>query len=258
MPLAGYSWSVVLVGVATLLFPGECQSTCKGQDGRPGEAGSAGRDGWLGVKGDKGEPAPVSPGANDPQLLLKMKGDFGRQGIQGQLGPKGYAGDLGPIGDPGIPGPQGRTGGAVSQAANPSQQSQSAFSVIRTISTYPAYNQRVTFQSAIVNKPGSHFNINTGEFTCRIPGVYYFVFNAMSKVSMCLRLKSQALENPIGFCDFNNRRSKQVLSGGAVLQLRGGQKVWLEAFKDRQPDSVKNDKNDKQISFNGFLLFESS
>nr|XP_029544821.1 complement C1q and tumor necrosis factor-related protein 9B-like [Oncorhynchus nerka] len=31
--------------------------------------------------------------------------------------------------------------------------------------------------------------------------------------------------------------------------------VWLEPFKDEQPENVKEDKKDKKIVFNGFLLF---
>lgn len=47
----------------------------------------------------------------------------------------------------------------------------------------------------------------------------------------------------------------QVLSGGVVLQLRAGQRVWLESFKDQQLDSDPRDTREKQIIFNGFLLF---
>lgn len=47
----------------------------------------------------------------------------------------------------------------------------------------------------------------------------------------------------------------QVLSGGVVLQLTAGQKVWLESFKDKQKDTEARDTNDKQIIFSGFLLF---
>ena len=50
----------------------------------------------------------------------------------------------------------------------------------------------------------------------------------------------------------------QVLSGGAVIQLRAGQKVWLESFRDQQRDTDARDLNDKQIIFSGFLLFSDS
>lgn len=47
----------------------------------------------------------------------------------------------------------------------------------------------------------------------------------------------------------------QVLSGGVVLELTVGQKVWLESFKESQRDTEKNDVQQKQIIFNGFLLY---
>lgn len=47
----------------------------------------------------------------------------------------------------------------------------------------------------------------------------------------------------------------QVLSGGVVLQLRAGQRVWLESFRDQQKDSETRDLQDKKIIFSGFLIF---
>lgn len=47
----------------------------------------------------------------------------------------------------------------------------------------------------------------------------------------------------------------QVLSGGVVLQLTAGHRVWLQPFRDEQTDGDKNDIRDKRIIFNGFLLF---
>lgn len=50
----------------------------------------------------------------------------------------------------------------------------------------------------------------------------------------------------------------QVLSGGVVLELTSGQQVWLESIKENQRDNERNDVQQKQIIFNGFLLFENS
>ena len=47
----------------------------------------------------------------------------------------------------------------------------------------------------------------------------------------------------------------QVLSGGVVLQLEAGKRVWLESFKDMQTDQEARDTNEKMIIFSGFLLF---
>ncbi|XP_034021245.1 complement C1q subcomponent subunit A-like [Thalassophryne amazonica] len=250
-------WLEILVGVAFLLWRGQCDVSCKGTDGQSGVAGAKGRDGWAGLKGEKGEPAVTSDGPVDPAVLLRLKGVPGSRGLQGVMGPKGYAGELGAAGLPGLPGKPGPSGMSVSQGSGSASHAQSAFSVIRNSTTYPPYNQIVTYERALVNKP-KDFNLDTGHFTCSIPGFYYFVFNSASKVSLCLRIASDALVNKLGFCDYKKHHDQfQVMSGGVVLQLTAGQKVWLESFKENQEDSEVRDVREKQIIFNGFLIFQN-
>lgn len=239
------------MGVALLLTPSRGQTGCKGRDGLAGQAGVPGRDGRPGAKGEKGEPAEASR-PDDPRVLLRLKGDAGSPGLQGDMGPKGYQGEVGPAGPPGSPGPPGPGGSTVSSAEHV-EQSQSAFSVMRTDSSYPTYNKPVTYEVTMVNRPGD-FNAATGIFTCRKPGVYYFTFQSMSKVSMCLRISSDPPLNKPGFCDYS-RNMDQVLTGGVVFQLTAGQRVWLESFKDQQKDSEARDRQDKKIFFSGFLIF---
>ncbi|XP_040014545.1 complement C1q subcomponent subunit C-like [Xiphias gladius] len=251
--MGGYYGLAVLVGVALLLTTGQCDVSCGGIDGGPGVAGTPGRDGWPGAKGEKGEPAVMVDGPVDTSQMPMLKGEMGIRGFQGVMGPKGYRGSLGPVGHPGPPGRPGPEGRSMGHGQHSSRQAQSAFSVIRTDNSYPRYDQTVTYQTTVVNKP-EDFNAATGHFTCRLPGVYYFNFHSTAKVSLCLRIASEALNNKLGFCDYN-RNYDQVLSGGVVLQLRAGQRVWLESFKDQQLDSDPRDTREKQIIFNGFLLF---
>lgn len=249
-----YYGLAVAVGVALLLSTGQCDVSCKGLDGRPGEAGAVGRDGWPGQKGEKGEPAVADNTQVDANTLLMLRGEMGSRGLQGDMGPKGYRGALGAVGPSGQPGQPGPEGKSIGHSDDSPQQAKSAFSVIRNINTYPTFNQVVTYQRYAVNRPGD-FNKDTGHFTCRIPGVYYFVFHSMAKVSMCLRIASEVLgQDKIGFCDYN-RNLDQVLSGGVVLELRVGQRVWLESFKEQQTDHDARDSREKEIIFNGFLLF---
>ncbi|KAM3837919.1 complement C1q subcomponent subunit B-like [Diretmus argenteus] len=254
--MGGYYGLAFLVGVASLLSTGQCDVSCRGQDGRPGEAGVLGRNGMPGPKGEKGEPAVMAAGPEVGGVLLKLKGEQGSRGSPGIMGPKGLYGDLGhagPYGEPGIPGPPGVGGMRSNQDTT---HTQAAFSVVRTSVSYPAYDQRITFQKANINEQASRVQRVTGVFTCKVPGVYYFVFHSMSKVSMCLRLVSQALgDKKLGFCDYNTRNQPQLLSGGVVLQLAVGEVVWLESFKDQQPASVLTDNQEKQIVFTGFLIF---
>ncbi|XP_022075303.1 complement C1q subcomponent subunit C-like isoform X1 [Acanthochromis polyacanthus] len=258
--MGGYYYGMsVLVGVAMLLSTDQCDASCKGTDGHAGEAGAPGRDGWRGVKGEKGEPAVMVDGPVDTNVLLRLKGDAGSRGMPGVMGPKGYHGGLGAAGVPGNPGHPGPAGRNIGKGQHSFQHgAQSAFSVIRTARDYPPY-QVLTFQQTVVNTPSvlPHFDPNTGYFTCSIPGVYYFTFHSVAKVSMCLRIASDALNEKLGFCDYN-RNYDQVLSGGVVLKLAARQKVWLESFKDQQTDTDARDTREKQIIFNGFLLFTDS
>ncbi|KAG7999362.1 Complement C1q subcomponent subunit A [Nibea albiflora] len=193
------------------------------------------RTGRCEVNCGGGRPAQLPRGPVDPNVLLRLKGEMGNRGEQGVMGPKGYRGDLGAAGD------------------RSPQQARSAFSVMRTDNSYPTFDQVVTYQHTVVNTP-QDFNAATGYFTCRIPGVYYFTFHSMARVSVCLRLASDPPFTKLGFCDYN-KNFDQVLSGGAVLELTAGQRVWLESFREQQRSEETRDTNEKQIIFNGFLLF---
>lgn len=254
--MGGYYGLAVLVAVTSLLPSGQCDVSCKGVDGQAGEAGAAGRNGYPGAKGEKGEPAVMENGPVDAFVLLRLKGEMGSRGPQGVIGPKGYRGYLGAAGDPGMPGQPGPDGESIGQGGQHSpQQARSAFSAIRTDKSYPRVDKVVTFQKTVVNTPGD-FNAATGHFTCRVPGVYYFTFHSVAKVSVCLSISSDALTDKLGFCDYN-RNTDQVLSGGVVLQLTVGQKVWLESFRDQQKIPEMQDTRDKEIIFSGFLLFSN-
>ncbi|XP_029357165.1 complement C1q subcomponent subunit A [Echeneis naucrates] len=253
--MGGYYGMAVLVGVACLVMTSEGGATCSGVEGRAGVDGAPGRDGWPGVKGEKGEPAAMAEGPVDAHVLQRLKGEMGMRGSQGTMGPKGYAGDLGPAGLAGLPGAPGPEGKRIISGKSSPHQARSAFSAMRTLSAYPPFERAVTFQTVVVNQDND-FNKNTGYFTCRVPGFYYFSFHSVAKVGMCLRISSEAVNN-LGFCDYNTRNSDQVMSGGVVLQLTAGERVWLTSFKDAQPDSVTKDVRDKFIIFNGFLLFSS-
>lgn len=185
-----------------------------------------------------------------------VKGDRGDKGFPGPMGSKGYGGEQGPLGPPGTQGFKGSSGDSSSSGS----QQQSAFSVKRTRKEKPANAAPVAFD-AVITDINSDFNLQTGQFTCKIPGTYYFVFHSMSMGNLCLALKSNALtDESLGFCDSNKRGTTQLISGGAVLQLVQGQKVWVEPFRDDKNNLANHMTITKQstIVFNGFLIFPSA
>ncbi|CAJ1051980.1 nuclear factor 7%2C ovary-like [Xyrichtys novacula] len=254
--MGGFYWLAVLMGVASLLITVQCDVGCKGANGQSGVNGAPGRNGQTGAKGEKGEPAVMVDGPVDAAVLMRLKGDAGSRGLQGAMGPKGYSGEVGAPGQPGKSGPPGPHGRNLGHGGQVVQQAHSAFSVKRTERSYPPYGQVITYEETLVNKPGD-FDINSGEFICKTPGVYYFNFHSMAKVSMCLYIASNALDNKMGFCNYI-RSNDQILSGGVVLQLEANQKVWLESFKDGQSAAEAADVREKMIIFNGFLLFSNT
>lgn len=177
------------------------------------------------------------------------KGDQGNKGEPGEIGMKGYRGDLGPQGSPGIPGPKGsRSGGS-----GIPQNERSAFSVHASKENSYNNNRPLTFDKIDVNI-NNDFNTAESKFICKIPGVYYFVFHAQSSQNICVKLQSNALSNSLSFCDYNARLVKQVVSGGTVLKLSAGEKVWLEPFKGSRDKTSNSKLKDTSFVFNGFLI----
>lgn len=187
------------------------------------------------------------------EALSAIKGDKGEDGPVGSIGAKGLPGHLGPPGPIGPPGNPGSTvGGEISKAKK------AAFSVMRKMNSNPSYDKVLNFNEELINL-NSDFNRQTGYFVCKVAGVYYFVFHSVSEGDLCLNLLSDndAKVN-LKFCDYNHRTTSisQVLSGGAVIELNVGQKVWLKPFKNTVHKKVTNRMSKTETTvFNGFLIF---
>ncbi|XP_010148754.1 PREDICTED: complement C1q subcomponent subunit C [Eurypyga helias] len=212
---------------------------CYGVPGLPGMPGVPGKDGRDGFKGAKGEPGiPATPATRGPK---GMKGEPGSPGLPGKTGPigvsgpPGYSGVMGMAGEPGIPGSY-------------KQKHQSAFSVTRQTSEHPLKNVPVVFNHVITNT-NHDYNTSTGKFTCKLPGLYYFVFHTSQTANLCTILYKDSIKMA-SFCD-HKTNTMQVSSGGILLHLTAGNRVWLEV----------NDYNgmvgigSSDSVFSGFLLF---
>lgn len=183
--------------------------------------------------------------------IEEFKGEMGSRGPPGEPGPKGLGGKRGPNGFPGPKGSKGSSGGSGAIIV----RQKPAFSVLRNLKDYASYDQPVIFDSQLSNV-NDHFNIKTGYFTCKEPGVYYFVFHASSEGHLCLRLRSDtASPVSLNFCDFNPRSLSLVVSGGVVLKLSANNRVWIEPFTvaagGKMPKSMS-------VVFNGFLIHHST
>ncbi|KAM6219007.1 complement C1q subcomponent subunit C [Rhynchocyon petersi] len=229
----------LLLLLLALPLRGQTSTSCYGVPGLPGLPGAPGKDGHDGLQGPKGEPGiPAIPGTRGPK---GQKGEPGTTGHPGKNGPMGASGIPGVPGIPGLPGEPGEEG-------RYKQKHQSVFSVTRQTIQFPAPNSLVKFNTAITNPQGD-YDTNSGKFTCKVPGLYYFVYHASQKANLCVHLYHNGVKTT-SFCDhmFN---SKQVTSGGVLLRQRVGDEVWLNV--NDYNGMVGTEGSDSV--FSGFLLF---
>ncbi|KAM4886083.1 complement C1q subcomponent subunit C [Sylvia borin] len=211
---------------------------CYGAPGLPGMPGAPGRDGRDGLKGAKGEPG------------IPASTQQGPKGMQGQRGLPGSPGKPGPPGIPGAPGLPGEEGytGPPGPVGSLEQQLQSAFSVTRQTSQYPVKNVPVVFNNVITNT-NNDYDTTSGKFTCRHPGVYYFVFHSSHTANLCVILHKNQ-RKMASFCD-HKTNSMQVSSGGTLLHLAAADEVWLGVNDYSGMVGIANSDS----IFSGFLLF---
>uniref|UniRef100_A0A8C0B0L5 C1q domain-containing protein n=1 Tax=Buteo japonicus TaxID=224669 RepID=A0A8C0B0L5_9AVES len=227
-------WIILLAIVVSTAKP-QTQDICTqgypGIPGNPGHNGIPGRDGRDGPKGTKGE-----------------------IGHPGRVGPKGNTGDLGPQGNPGVQGERGLKGdrGDKGNAGPPPVLPKSAFSVGLTIATkFPPPNRPIKFDKVLYNSLND-YNSVTGKFTCKYPGVYYFTYH-ITVYSRNVRVA--LVKNGIKMLHTVDRyqSGEDQASGAAILELQGGDEVWLQAHQGETFNGLFADADD-DTTFSGFLL----
>ncbi|XP_004081095.1 complement C1q and tumor necrosis factor-related protein 9A-like [Oryzias latipes] len=239
-----------------------------GERGPPGKMGPQGVQGPIGPKGNKGElglPGPLGPkGDLGPLGREGPQGDIGLQGERGIQGPLGPPGKPGPKGDIGVPGSKGNIGYRGERGARGEKGSKgdkgdsplipkSAFTVGLTAQTkLPATNSPIRFDKIIYNAQ-NHYDPLTGRFTCSEAGVYYFTYHitVFSKNVKVALMKNGA---KILHTTDNYQSSEDQASGGAVLNLEVGDKVWLQVAGGDLFNGLFADEDD-DTTFTGFIIF---
>ncbi|KAM6191466.1 complement C1q subcomponent subunit A [Sarcoramphus papa] len=214
---------------------------CRAPDGKDGFPGVPGLNGRPGQKGDVGEPGKSAQRTG----IRGLKGDAGEPGHPGIPGNQGYHGLPGLSGLPGQPGLKGNKG----KAGNILEQPRPAFSALRK--SPPSTGRTVVFDNIIINQENS-YSPQTGEFTCRIPGIYYFAYQVVSSGDLCLSI-TKNMERMVRFCDYNSRNILQVNSGSSVLSLAVGDRVSVSTDAARHSTIYSGSEADS--IFSGFMLF---
>lgn len=193
-----------------------------GSPGQPGRDGRDGRDAAPGEKGQKGD-----------------RGDPGETGVRGLTGDKGDTGERGERGQPG------------ECAVAP----KSAFSakLSQTLSSSLTVGDTVRFDTIMLNEQGD-YNTETGRFTCRVPGVYYFAVHAtVYRTSLQFDLMKNGHTVASYFQYYGNWPKPVSLSGGSLLHLIPGDQVWVQIALAEYNGFYSSTKTDS--TFTGFLVY---
>ena len=200
-----------------------------GSDGQPGLPGLTGRDGITGEKGERGDVGP--------------RGDVGLPGLQGPQGIQGIDGSKGMNGAPGVAGMKGDKGEVNTFGS-------SVFATLKTnghtFGTGPITYDEVILGEELVNK-------NSGIFTVKTPGTYWFSFSGQAynpgHVGMYLNGERKMI-----FEDHNSGHKNVAFSW--TLALNEDDEVQLKI--DGGKYYVDNDDSSSKIYFQGFLLKPSA
>ncbi|XP_072015341.1 uncharacterized protein [Amphiura filiformis] len=271
-------WSIILLslmfirGMSQTMESSTCNSCCQGpigpqgQPGIPGVPGSHGTNGIPGGFGQKGEAGIGLRGESGSRGDPGVRGEAGQKGEQGEAGIRGLPGKVGPSGQIGPQGPTGIGGqgppgiaGMKGERGMPAQSAvtrRSAFTAVKTSAQTGNVNDVVSFQQ-LVTDVGNDFDPSTGKFTCRVPGVYFFMFSFntdydVQDTGVGLVKNDEVLVG--AFID--QQILDHQLGNGGVAQLVVGDQMWLKFLTNGRVDS--HNVNYRLSTFTGYLMYEDN
>lgn len=133
------------------------------------------------------------------------------------------------------------------ESNNQERRTRSAFTVQYNVRVHPPANTPIKFPKVIYNEDGD-YDCETGLFTCKVPGLYYFSFQMqIYHKRLYVKLKHNSSTVLEWFDQFDGR-DEDIASGSSLLKLKSGDIVYLELLPDHEGlygNAV----------FNGFLLY---
>jgi collagen type X alpha len=126
----------------------------------------------------------------------------------------------------------------------------SAFTVILS-KAYPAVGAPIPFDKILHNRQ-QHYNPQTGIFTCRMPGIYYFSYHVHVKgTHVWVGLYKNGTPIMYTYDEYTKGYLDQA-SGSAIIELTENDQVWLQL-----PNAESNGLYSSEYvhsSFSGFLV----
>ncbi|XP_063068510.1 complement C1q tumor necrosis factor-related protein 6 [Engraulis encrasicolus] len=183
----------------------------------------------------------------DMTILKGDKGERGDRGSPGKVGPEGRPGSAGPEG------PKGSRGGPGPPGA-PCNTQHAAFSVGRRKALHSEDEyQALLFDVTFVNLQGD-FDMFSGRFHCRVPGVYLFNVNlhTWNFKETYVHVMQNETARAIVYAQPSERSIMQ--SQSVMLMLRHDDQVWLRLFKRERENAIYGDDTDVYVTFNGHLV----
>ncbi|XP_036393397.1 complement C1q tumor necrosis factor-related protein 5-like [Megalops cyprinoides] len=225
---------MLLINSTNQLEDNKIPSLCTGHPGIPGSPGPHGSPGQPGRDGRDGRDA--APG---------QKGEKGERGEPGVSGARGEPGDQGDPGEKGDRGQQGECAVAPKSAFSAKLSEGHSMPL-------PA-EEAVRFDQVLLNEQGD-YDAGSGRFTCRVPGVYYFVVHAtVYRSSLQFDLVKNGHTTASYFQFYGNWPKPASLSGGTLLHLVPGDKVWVHMALGEYSGLYSSPKTDS--TFTGFLVY---